>query len=128
MSPARNLTYDQLRAGDCLQVPDITTAWPDSFPAVPCTQPHTTEVFFTGNSWPQSLAYPGDDAITNQAVTRCGRAFTAYVGIPSDQSAFTYAVGIPDGTSWSSGDRWLLCIAYQPGGTQIHHSIKGSNQ
>ena len=90
---ARQLSYDQLRPGDCVRVPDISTisAWPSFFTVVPCAQPHTGEVFFTGDIWPQSIAYPGDNATNKQAGARCGRAFTAYDGIPSDQSAFNYA-------------------------------------
>lgn len=129
-SPPRQLRFDQLRAGDCLRLPHIDTisTWPDMFTAVPCTQPHTGEVFFAANIWPQSSAYPGDKAIGNQADARCGRAFTAYVGIPPDQSAFTYSDAIPDSTSWSSGDRSVQCIAYNPSGAPMSYSIKGTNK
>ena len=127
---ASQLTYDQLRAGDCLQVPHINTisTFPDMFTVVPCTQSHTGEVFFSGNIWPQSLAYPGDKKVDNQAAARCDRAFTAYVGIPPDQSASNYSDLLPDSTTWSSGDRSVQCIAYDPSGASLHSSIKGSNR
>jgi hypothetical protein len=95
---------------------------------VPCTQPHTGEVFFVGDIWPQSLKYPGDKALTNQAIARCDRAFAAYDGIPKDQSAFDYLYEYPDNATWASGDRALHCIAYHPGAASIDHSIKGTNQ
>lgn len=88
------LTYDQLQPGDCLQGSDLSLGtddpWPYLVTAVPCTQRHIAEVFFAGDIWPQSLAYPGDDAIGNQADARCGVAFTAYDGISPDSSVFDY--------------------------------------
>jgi hypothetical protein len=72
------LTRDQLQPGDCLRVPGINTIsqWPGVFTAVRCARPHTGEVFFAGNIWPQSLAYPGDQPVNDQAEARCDRAFT----------------------------------------------------
>ncbi len=127
---ASQLAYDQLRPGHCVQVPKINTdsTWPNLFTVVPCTQPHTGEVFFTGDIWPQTMAYPGDNATSKQADARCGRAFTPYDGISPDQSAFTYAYDLPDSTSWPSGDRSVQCIAYDPNGASIDYSIKGSSK
>jgi hypothetical protein len=127
---ASQLTYDQLQPGDCVQVPNIDTIFnfPDLFTAVPCTQSHTGEVFFSGDIWPQSLAYPGDNKVNNQADARCTRAFTAYDGISPDQSAYDYVYLPPDSSGWASGDRSLQCIAYEPSGAPLYSSIKGSNQ
>jgi hypothetical protein len=124
------LTRDQLQPGDCLQVPGINTIsqWPGVFTAVPCARPHTGEVFFAGNIWPQSLAYPGDQPVNDQAEARCDRAFTRYVGIPVDQSAYTYAWDMPDDGSWAIGDRSVQCIAYHPGGASVNVSIKRSKR
>ena len=127
---ASQLAYDQLRPGHCLQVPNINTisTWPDLFTVVPCAQPHTGEVFFTGDVWPQAMAYPGDNAVSNQADALCGREFTTYDGISPDQSAFTSSDEIPESSSWSSGDRSVQCIAYGPDGVPIDYSIKGSSK
>ena len=128
--PAGQLTRDQLQPGDCLKVADINTInqWPGVFTAVPCAQSHTGEVFFAGNIWLQSLAYPGDQPVNDQAEARCDRAFTAYAGIPGDQSAYTYAWDMPDDGSWAIGDRSVQCIAYDPGGASMNVSIKGSKR
>jgi Septum formation len=127
---ASQLTYDQLEPGDCLQLPNINTIvnFPDVFTVVPCSQSHTGEVFFSGDIWPQSLAYPGDNEVNNQADARCARAFTAYDGIPPDQSAYNYAYLTPGSTTWPSGDRSVQCIAFEPSGAPLYSSIKGSNQ
>jgi hypothetical protein len=124
------LTRDQLQPGDCLQVPDIGTIsqWPGVFPAVPCARPHTGEVFFAGNIWPQSSAYPGDQPVNDQAEARCDRAFTTYVGIPVDQSSYAYAWDMPDDGSWAIGDRSVQCIAYDSGGASMNVSIRGSKR
>jgi len=127
---ASQLTYDQLQPGDCLQIPSINTisSFPDMFTAVPCSQSHTGEVFFSGDIWPQSLAYPGDKKVSNQAVTRCDRAFTVYDGILPSQSAYNYSYQLPDSASWALGDRLLQCIAYESSGAPLYSSIKASNQ
>jgi hypothetical protein len=74
------------------------------------------------------LAYPGDNKVNSQAHARCDRAFTAYDGIPPDQSAYNYVYLPPDSSSWASGDRSVQCIAYEPSGAPLYSSIKGSNQ
>lgn len=127
---ASQMTYDQLQPGDCLQVPNINTIsnFPDVFTVVPCSKSHTGEVFFSGDIWPQSLAYPEDKKVNNQAAARCDRAFTAYDGIPPGQSAHNYIYLPPDSTSWASGDRTVQCIAYESSGAPLYSSIKGSNQ
>jgi hypothetical protein len=137
--PSRlQLAVDQLKTGDCLTGSDLglgtDSSWPDFVTAVPCTQQHIAEVFFAGNAWPQSRAYPGDNAINNQADDRCNAAFAAYDGTTFDNSAFSYDILDPSGgDDWASGDRWLVCVAYSPtaqdpGGAPVDHSIKGSNQ
>jgi hypothetical protein len=135
-SPVRQLTVDQLQPGDCLQGSDLglgtSSDWPDLVTAVPCTHSHIAEVFFAGDAWPQNLAYPGDDALSNQADDRCSSAFAAYVaGNRRDLSAFTYDFVTPDSSTWPDGDRSLQCVAYEstaqrPGGAPVNYSIKGS--
>lgn len=137
-SPANQATEDQLRSGDCLTGSnlglDTNSPWPDSVTVVPCTKQHVAEVFFSGNAWPQSQAYPGDNAVDNQADDRCNTAFTAYDGTTSDNSVFTYDTVDPGpADDWASGDRWLVCIAYDstsqyPGGAPVDYSIKDSNR
>lgn len=135
---ASQASEDELQAGDCLTGSDLgldtSSPWPNSVTAVPCTQQHIAEVFFAGNAWPDSQAYPGDAAINGQAEHRCDTAFAAYDGITYDNSVLSYAVIQPSGDDdWASGDRWLVCVAYNstsqyPGGAPLDSSIKGTDQ
>jgi hypothetical protein len=139
-SSGGQLTEDQLQPGDCLTGSNLElgtgSTWPYTVTAVPCTQPHEGEVFFSGNVWPQSLsAYPGKNTVITQGYSRCNVAFTAYDGIDSSGSAFQFTDILPlDATDWASGDRLLVCVAFIPdpwtpaGGVPVKYSIKGSRR
>ena len=122
------LTMRQLQAGDCLQGTDQTTQdftqGNGPFTGVPCTQPHTAEVVFAGNAWPQSQAYPGDQAVYDHGHASCLQAFSAYDGISSSSSAFDVLVSTPDSSTWHGGDRWLACFASSAPGW-VDYSIQG---
>jgi hypothetical protein len=130
-SSARQLTVDQLQPGDCLTGSNLglgtSSDWPYQVMAVPCTRRHLAEVFFAGDAWPQSLtSYPGFNAAGDQGYSRCLAAFTLYDGIGNSASVFMIVDIVPgDASDWASGDRQLICVAYQPGGP-VDYSIKGS--
>jgi hypothetical protein len=135
-----HLTVGQLTTGDCVTGPmglGTGKTWPNVVTAVPCTQPHEGEVFFSGNAWPVSLAaYPGDNAIAKEADARCGDEFKSYDGIDISQSSFWISEVAPygEGNDWNTGDRQLVCLAYIPdhstpaGGLPVTYSIKGSSR
>lgn len=122
------LTIYQLKTGDCLQGSDLANfnQWNGPFAAVPCTQPHTAEVFFAGNGWPRSLAYPGDQAVFDDGYARCLTAFSAYDGIDSASSAFGVMSSTPDSSTWPGGDRRVVCFATTL--VPVDYSIRGSGQ
>jgi len=126
------LTIYQLRTGDCLQGSgqDIINFNQGNgpFTAAPCTQIHTAEVFFAGNAWPRSLAYPGDQAVYEDGYARCLMAFSAYDGIDSSSSAFYVVSSTPDSSTWPGGDRWLVCFAAPDTLGSVDYSIRGSGQ
>jgi hypothetical protein len=134
---ANQLTWDQLQPGDCLAGSDMGLGaggwWPDLVTQVACTQRHEAEVFFVGDIWPQSLAYPGDTALGSQAYARCTAAFPAYDGTDYGQSSFQVTSIVPGGPDWDAGDRSLACLAYEAsssgpsGGTPVDYSIRGSD-
>jgi Septum formation len=128
------LSLGQLRPGDCLTGSNLGLGTGSDWPwvtAVPCTSQHLGEVFFAGNAWPQSMAYPEDNKVNNQAQARCNAAFFKYDGIVYADSNFDYEYVTPDNTTWPSGDRFLVCVVYEPqgsGAVPLNYSIKGSGQ
>jgi hypothetical protein len=131
-SSAQQLTEDQLAVGDCLTGSnmglDTSNPWPDTVTAVPCTQPHTAEVFYVGYPWPASLTtYPGDGVVNSTIQSLCDAAFVAYDGIDSSVSMYYYDYITPSG-AWAEGAREAACVAYIPGSVTLHKSIKGSHQ
>ena len=146
-SAATQLTWDELGPGDCLAGSDMglgnSKPWPDLVTRVACTQRHEAEVFFAGNIWPLSLAYPGKSAIDNHAWTRCNTTFTGYDGIAAafegndtPNSAFTFTdIANDDSSDWAAGTRRLVCVAYKPnfadtasGAMPVAYSIKGTKK
>jgi Septum formation len=134
---ASQVSDGQLRSGDCLTGSnlslDTNSDWPDTVAVVPCTHWHIAEVFFAGNAWPQSMAYPGDNKVNSRSEARCDAAFLKYDGIAYPNSMFTYDYIVPDNTTWPAGDRWMVCVAYDatsayPGGAPVNYSIKGSSR
>jgi hypothetical protein len=135
---SNQLTSDQLRPGDCLAGSNMgfgkAKQWPEYVTRVACTQPHEAEVFFAGNAWPPSLAYPGDSTVTVQASNRCEDEFALYDGIEIGDSAFTAVTLVPDSSGWASGKRSLQCVAYEPdlagpsGAMPVTSSIKGTDR
>jgi serine/threonine protein kinase len=133
-----DLQLYQLRVGDCLTGSDMqlntSNPWPKLTRAVPCTQPHTAEVFFADNNfWPQHSPFPGNSTISKDGNTACDKAFRSYVGITYSKSMYTWTNIIPDASTWPTGDRALHCVAYfatpdHKSGTTLTHSIRGSRR
>jgi hypothetical protein len=133
-----SLLVVQMRAGDCLAGANMalntSDPWPKLTLAVPCSQPHTAEVFFADNDfWPKNGPYPGDGTISQDGNAACNSAFQSYVGIAYAKSMYAWANIIPDASTWPAGDRALHCIAYyptpgQPAGAKITGSIRGTHK
>ena len=126
-APVRQLTVDQLDPGDCLRGSNMGlgtgSTWPTYVTAVPCTQRHIAEVFFASKAWPQSLAYPGDNTIGAQAYDRCSSALTAYVRSIKYLGTFSFDDIAPDRSTWPSGDRSVVCVAYRYDRQSVNYSI-----
>jgi hypothetical protein len=131
------LTFNQLRVGDCLSGDGLnfTQALPTTYFALPCGQQHVAQVFYRNlGFWPSSKAWPGFNAIEHQGTVGCDNALTAYDGISNaNKSIYSLAFTNPSSSSWQSGDRSLVCIAYMstsadPGGAPVTGSIQNSDQ
>jgi hypothetical protein len=126
------LTEGQLRTGDCLTGSNLSlgtgNTWPNAVATTSCGRQHLAEVFFSGNAWPQSMTYPGYNAVTNQDWAHCLSAFSAYDGVDNSASRFSiYTIDAFPRSDWESGDGQLVCLAYQPG-APVDYSIRGSGR
>jgi hypothetical protein len=133
-----DLALSQLRVGDCLTGANMklntTDPWPDLTLAVPCSQPHTAEVFFADSTfWRQDSPFPGASVISKDGNAACNNAFRAYVGIAYSKSIYTWTNIIPDASTWPTGDRALHCVAYystprRRAGATLTHSLKDARR
>jgi eukaryotic-like serine/threonine-protein kinase len=133
-----DLALSQLRVGDCLTGANMrlntSHPWPDLTLAVPCSLPHTAEVFFADNKfWRHDSPFPGASVISKDGNAACNNAFRAYVGIAYSKSIYTWTNIIPDALTWPRGDRALHCVAYysapqRRAGATLTHSLKGARR
>lgn len=114
-----------VRVGDCLNTAEMdTTDQVSDVPVVPCADPHDDEVYHS-----YTLAdgeYPGEDAILADADTTCVAEFTDFIGLAYEESALDYWPMYPTAGSWDSGDREVLCIAWDPSGAKLTGSLAGA--
>ncbi|MEP6479281.1 MAG: septum formation family protein [Rhodoglobus sp.] len=102
-----------IKVGDCLNDGDVEGEV-SSVPITDCAKPHDSEAF-------KSILmadgdFPGDDAVTQQAIDGCTAAFTDFVGIDYDSSSLDFSYYFPTSDSWAQGDREILCLAIDPNG------------
>lgn len=93
----------------------------DSASPMPCSEPHSHEVFaltpWTGDT------YPSYEEVW--ITVFCDDPFQDYVGIEYFESKLFYDVAAPSEAAWDSGDHDIRCIAYEPG-TQLSESIRNA--
>lgn len=98
-----------LDVGDCTGSVDLTGVSISNLPTVPCSQVHSYEVHaripIVGE------AYPGADALGEDAKTQCSPSFVDYVGVQPQYSRYASAYLVPDETAWAvPEDRVITCL------------------
>ncbi len=111
---AGQVSVFDLAVGDCI-VPGATLAeQTGQLDAVPCSQPHTHEVYAL-DDYTESDVYPGADALEAFADGVCFVAFEAYVGLPFDRSPLHSSHLVPTFNSWTEGDdHTVTCLLVSP--------------
>ncbi|GAA2586257.1 hypothetical protein GCM10010435_75590 [Winogradskya consettensis] len=99
-----------LAPGDCIRELTESTRV-DELPKVPCTQPHTAEVY-TVFTFPRG-DYPGDAEIEAETEKRCMRSFTPFAKDGNENMDINYTY--PSRSSWVI-NRTVTCIATDPDG------------
>jgi Septum formation len=103
--------YD-LEVGDCVAaVTDGSTVQ-----TVPCSEPHSEEVFAAVSLPGGDGDFPGYAAIDARAEELCTAEFEGFVGLPYEDSMLHMYFVIPSEELWDAGDQVVLCTIYDPDG------------
>ncbi|KRA22988.1 hypothetical protein ASD65_00030 [Microbacterium sp. Root61] len=121
---AGNADVFAVQVGDCLNTAGIDTEEVSSLPIVPCTEPHDDEVYFSYQV--ADGAFPGEEALIADAQEACAVEFTTFVGLAYEESALDLWPMYPTEGSWDSGDREVLCIAWDPSGAKLTGTLAGA--
>jgi hypothetical protein len=108
----------EIALGDCIDLGALDgygeAAEGDEFevevvPVVPCADEHTGEVY--AELVMEGDKYPGDKAVSKRFDEWCHDEFETFVGVPFDDSAYSYTGFYPTKDTWRQlGDRTLQCI------------------
>lgn len=92
---------------------------------VPCEQPHDSEVYFVF-SMPEDAGFPGNDALTDEAISRCETAFEEFVGMSYEESELDYWWFVPTKATWNyNDDRAVQCLIFSYDG-DVEGSLEGA--
>lgn len=107
-----------LSVGDCITDEDMMGTEVETVPTVPCSQPHSYEVYHDFDLSNTTFPDQGSDELLEAVSEGClGSAFEDFVGIPSDQSEYNVMYLSPTQGSWDAGDRLVSCMIYEGDGT-----------
>ncbi len=104
--------------GDCLN--DENSVGNDGtvteVPIVDCAVSHDSEVIASQKIDEGDGTFPGDNTVKVDADRQCIAPFESFVGAALDTTALDYTYYFPSEESWGTGDREILCVAYDPAG------------
>lgn len=114
-----------IKVGDCLG--GGVTGEIESVEGVPCDQPHQSEVYHSFAIPDGDGAFPGTEAVQDQADQTCLGAFQGFVGIAFETSIYEISTITPTAESWAQlQDREVLCLIGQAEGTLTTGTAKGT--
>lgn len=102
-----------LKVGDCMPTSDTSGAEIEDTTVVPCSEPHTDEVFFEFELGDGDL--PSDEEIQGEVEAQCVPAFTEFVGLDYYDSELDLWWITPTERTWKEADdRLVQCVIYAP--------------
>ena len=119
----------RIRVGDCLAA--IAFDAPiESVDALPCSEPHASEVYGAFNILtPEDAAFPGTASISAQADDGCYSRFAGFVGLPYERSVYEISSITPTKGSWEQiHDREVLCLVAMTDNSLMTGSAKDTNR
>lgn len=120
------VSIDQLHNGDCLRdgITKISTL--DEVVTVPCSKPHSLELFTTWNL--PGTAFPGQPAVRRESQQGCDARFRAFIGRSYDSSSLQAADIHPTAASWATGDRAVRCLVGEPNERKRTGSLRNAQR
>ncbi|KDA06216.1 hypothetical protein DC31_10065 [Microbacterium sp. CH12i] len=107
-----NIDIFSLKVGDCMPASDTSGEITDA-DVVPCSEPHTDEVFFDFELAEGDL--PSDEEIQAEVEAQCVPAFTEFVGVDYYDSTLDFWWLTPTEATWTQADdRLVQCVIYEP--------------
>lgn len=107
-----------LAVGDCITDTDMAGTELQTVPTVPCSQPHTFEVYHDFEI--TTSEFPGQDSqeLMDLVSEGClGDSFGDFVGLDYSSSSLGVMYLSPTQGSWDSGDRLVTCMIYEGEGS-----------
>jgi hypothetical protein len=112
-----------LAVGQCLVPPTKVQAELTSIEVVPCTDPHTQQVYAVVHDGAGS--YPTPAALSTFANAHCLDDFAGFVGVSYQKSSLYFTYLLPSVRSWAAGDRSVVCVVESVQGP-LRRSVQGS--
>jgi hypothetical protein len=81
---------------------------------LPCSQPHTGEVF--GTFQVAGHRYPGSAALQREAGRGCVTRLSGYLNPQMSASSLTQSYVYPDRGAWAAGERTVVCTVRSTAG------------
>jgi hypothetical protein len=116
-----------LEQGDCFVTPPSGNL--NEVDAVPCDEPHSSEVIGLFDlEGDEDAPFPGDAEIQTQSNDTCGGdLYEEYVGAPFDPARHTVQFITPTQQTWDQvDDREVICVVGNPDGSDLTESVEGS--
>jgi hypothetical protein len=101
-----------LATGDCFDNP-ANTQDIETVTAIPCTQPHDSQVFAKFDLSGGNSAYPSAAALNKLADTGCNSR-TGSIDKPKTTPGMTIRVLFPEQDAWADGQRTVSCLIVNP--------------
>jgi hypothetical protein len=130
LNTAGNVTVFDLRVGDCFNAAEFSDneqAEVSDVDGVPCSEPHTFEVFAVADY--DGAEYPATDAQFETAFGElCVPPFEDYVGVPYVDSELYASAITPTEQGWNDGDREFICHLHTENADMLTGSQRDANR
>lgn len=123
LTKSRSIYWASSKPGMCLVLPDDDDY---NVTRTDCRAKHHVEVMLRSRL--RGGAWPGEDALDEQALKVCSAAFPRYVGLALDESLLDVDYITADRAGWEDGDRSVICLVFDPNEEWTTRALKASRE